>query len=308
MISVVIPLYNKQNSIVETINCVKRQTYRNFECIIVDDGSTDYSVQNAYNAIGEDKRFTLYHQRNEGVSAARNFGIKLSKYNYVAFLDADDYWEKEYLEEVVELIYRFPECVLLGVGWTYKDFFSSTTLHNIKKSVFKRVSIENFWNQSEYTYWTSACVCRKEAVTAIGGFDKRISYGEDIDLWYRLALAYPSCAAYSTKVLSYWVQDSENRLFLSLPVFNRNLVCFMNKYDEEMEINFEFKKFVTPKMAWLLCPYLDSKEYRDSKLLRLRIRILRSKLDLHLLKPRIIFRLYFPRMFHIYWFIKHRLL
>lgn len=296
MISIVIPLYNKQNSIVDTINCVKRQTYTDFECIIINDGSTDDSAKRATDAILGDERFMILHQQNKGVSAARNLGVKTAKYDYIAFLDADDYWEKGYLAEVVELIHRFPECVLFGIGWNHKN--NQTENNEVLEGVdVQRMKIDNFWHKNRYSYWTSACTVRKEAIVNVGGFDERVSYGEDIDLWYRLALVYPVSSAFSTRVLSYWIQDSENRLFLSTPAFNRNLVCYVGKYEKEIATNCDFRRFITPIIAWLLLPYLDSKDYRNSKTLRLRIRIIRSRLDFTLLSPLTILRLYIPWLF-----------
>lgn len=297
MISVVIPLYNKQNSIAETIKCVKRQTYTDFECIIVNDGSTDESLKNATDAIRGDDRFIILQQKNKGVSAARNFGVTTSKHDYVAFLDADDYWEKEYLEEVVELVHRFPECVLLGVGWRHKN---RNTVEMVSKDLdVERKKVDNFWENRQYTFWTSATVVRKQAILDTGGFDERVSYGEDIDLWYRLALNYPSSVAFSTRVLSYWMQDSENRLFLSTPSFNRNLVCYIGKYDMNMESNICFRRFLTPIIAWLLFPYLDSEEYQKNKTLRLRVKIIRSRCDITVLSLLTILRLYFPWLFRL---------
>src|SRR5690554_5521626 len=97
MFSVVIPLYNKELSISNTIQSVLDQTFQNFEIVIVNDGSTDNSVKEVEKF--DDKRIRLIHQENQGVSAARNRGIKEARYEWIAFLDGDDLWEKEHLEE-----------------------------------------------------------------------------------------------------------------------------------------------------------------------------------------------------------------
>ena len=96
MISVVIPLYNKEKQVAHTLQSVLRQTFQDFEIVIVDDGSTDHSVEEVEKV--RDTRIRLVHQQNAGVSAARNRGISEAKYDLIAFLDADDEWKPEYLE------------------------------------------------------------------------------------------------------------------------------------------------------------------------------------------------------------------
>jgi glycosyltransferase involved in cell wall biosynthesis len=88
--SVIIPIYNKEKDVETTIKSVLNQTYVDYEVILVDDGSTDNSL-NIVNAI-EDDRIQIFTKQNEGVSKTRNYGITKSKAEYIAFLDADDYW------------------------------------------------------------------------------------------------------------------------------------------------------------------------------------------------------------------------
>ena len=107
MFSIVIPLYNKELSISNTIQSVLDQTFQNFEIVIVNDGSTDNSVKEVEEF--DDKRIRLIHQKNQGVSAARNRGIEEAKYEWVAFLDADDLWMKEHLEEYAKVVIENPQ-------------------------------------------------------------------------------------------------------------------------------------------------------------------------------------------------------
>lgn len=107
MISVVIPLYNKEKSIAQTLECMLNQTYKDFEVIVVDDGSKDNSaaIVEAFN----DERIRLVRQKNGGVSAARNRGTAEARGEYVAFLDADDIWKQNHLESIANLIHQFPK-------------------------------------------------------------------------------------------------------------------------------------------------------------------------------------------------------
>lgn len=101
MISIVIPLYNKEKSVVATLQSVLEQTYTDWECIVINDGSSDNSLEVVKNFIDEfkidDFKFQILTQNNAGVSAARNRGIIEAKGEYVAFLDADDLWTDDYL-------------------------------------------------------------------------------------------------------------------------------------------------------------------------------------------------------------------
>lgn len=104
LISIVVPVYNVENYLRECLESIEKQTYNHFEVIIVNDGSTDNSLQICEEYCKRDSRFVVYSKQNGGLSDARNFGIDLIKGEYVTFLDSDDYWEIEYLEELYKNI------------------------------------------------------------------------------------------------------------------------------------------------------------------------------------------------------------
>ena len=105
--SVVVPLYNKENCIRMTLESVKKQSFKDYEVIVVDDGSTDCSLEEARKIKSEN--ITIIHQQNQGVSVARNTGILHAQGQYIAFLDADDEWEPDYLKTIDHLIEKYPE-------------------------------------------------------------------------------------------------------------------------------------------------------------------------------------------------------
>jgi len=107
MVSVIIPLFNKEVYIKKCIQSVLAQTYSNFELIIVNDGSTDGSLLKVLEFV--DSRISFLTQENSGVSIARNNGVSVSKHDYIAFLDADDWWEPTFLEEMKALVETFPD-------------------------------------------------------------------------------------------------------------------------------------------------------------------------------------------------------
>ena len=104
MISIIVPFYNAERFLYDCINSIKAQTYQDFEVILVDDGSTDGSLQVLEKCIAGDSRFYIRHQENHGVSAARNVGIKYSKGDYLCFIDADDQVVSSYLIDLFQAI------------------------------------------------------------------------------------------------------------------------------------------------------------------------------------------------------------
>lgn len=195
LISIVIPLYNKESSIRKTLQSIFHQTYQHFEIIIVDDGSTDNSsaIVESYN----DPRIRLIKQDNAGVSSARNKGIQHSKGDYVAFLDADDEWDNDYLERHIDLIKRFSECSLFSINYRFKYLdgkIENTTLNGL--SCQAAAVMDNYFvvaSKSHCPIWTSSVVIRKNALLAIGGFPVGVTSGEDLLTWAKLAVKYRIC-------------------------------------------------------------------------------------------------------------------
>ena len=105
MFSIIIPLYNKAAYIQKAIQSILAQTFKQYEIIIVNDGSTDNSLDVVNTCPLSTVDYQLIDQPNKGVSTTRNNAIKLAKYEYIAFLDADDWWEPTYLEEMKKLIF-----------------------------------------------------------------------------------------------------------------------------------------------------------------------------------------------------------
>lgn len=201
MISVVIPLYNKAGSIVSTLECVLRQSFIDWEVVLVDDGSTDGSGDLVSSF--DDSRIRLIKQQNAGVSAARNRGIAEAKGKFVAFLDADDEWDKDYLATQFELTQKYPECDVFAMNYEFQDINGKQTSTIINKLPFNNVDgvLSNYFEVASYSHpplWTSAIMVKKSALQNIGGFPQGIRSGEDLFTWARLACRYK--IAYSTKI------------------------------------------------------------------------------------------------------------
>lgn len=202
MISVIIPLYNKEAGIATALRSVLAQTYQDFETVVVDDGSTDGSV--AIVETFNDQRIRLIHQANAGVSAARNRGIEEAKGKYVAFLDADDEWMPGFLEEIRALQKAYPECKAQATNYAFcsNSIKSSTILRKLPFDGEIGV-LSNYFEVaccSHPPVWTSAACIERKLLQEIGGFPIGVKSGEDLLTWARVAVR--TQWAYSRKALS----------------------------------------------------------------------------------------------------------
>jgi glycosyltransferase involved in cell wall biosynthesis len=185
--SVVVPLYNKASSIRRCISSILGQEFRDFELIVVNDGSTDDGPQIVRDIT--DSRVRLVDQDNAGPAAARNRGVSLAGADYVCFLDADDEWSSQFLQTM----WRLRECAP-GAGLY-------SVLHDVVGEDGKRYArkvalpqdylgiLEDFYRlyeMAELVNSSTACV-RKELLVSLGGFPETARVGEDIYTWLRLA-------------------------------------------------------------------------------------------------------------------------
>ena len=241
MISVVIPLYNKESQIANTLRSVLRQTYKDFEIVVVDDGSTDHSVDEVKKV--NDSRIRIISQENGGVSEARNRGIHEAKGEYIAFLDADDEWHQEYLSTQNQLINSYSECSVFATNYQYSDSKGRFIPAKIKQLPFTGSSgiLSNYFtiaSRSTPPLWTSAIVVTKKAITSIVGFPNNIKSGEDLLTWARLACKYQiaySCLIRATFIYNedLFNEDQKNRQVSVRDEVGTGLVELMHIYKTE---------------------------------------------------------------------------
>lgn len=193
LVSVVIPLYNKEKEVSGSLRSVLSQSVTDIEIIVVDDGSVDNGREMVF--AFNDPRIRLVGQKNSGVSAARNRGIAEACSDKLAFLDADDEWRPDFIETVLRLSARFPECGVFASGYIYRYSDGNTrsaiirgledgTCEGILRDYFRVAA------QSDPPLCSSSVAVRKNAITAIGGFPEGITIGEDLLTWARLAVRY----------------------------------------------------------------------------------------------------------------------
>ncbi len=206
MFSVIIPLYNKAPYVAKAIESVLGQTYRDFEVIVIDDGSTDQSLEVA--KAFENKSITIISQPNSGVSTARNNGVKLAKYPYICFLDADDWWHPTFLEEMKRLITDFPDAGIYGSGYYIVKNGQERIAPIGVPQGFERGIIDycEVYAKTLCMPLTSiSVVIPKHIFDEEKGFKSQLKFGEDFDLWIRIALKHKVILV--NKSLAYYNQD-----------------------------------------------------------------------------------------------------
>ncbi len=209
-VSVVIPLYNKRATIRRSLDSVLRQTFADFEIIVVDDGSTDGGGEIA--AETGDRRVRVLRQPNRGVSAARNRGIADAAAGLVAFLDADDFWAPEFLATILDLAQSYPDAgmYLTGRRHVYPDGSAIDVWAALPEGRGMGILPSYFAAPEEGGLAHSSAVAVPGAVLrAVGGFQEGAHMGEDVDMWVRIAARYP--VACHTRVLSTFFDGGPER-------------------------------------------------------------------------------------------------
>ncbi len=185
MISVVIPTYNRAQFVKEAIASVLEQTYKDFELIVVDDGSTDETPQ-VLAAYGD--KLKVLRQENKGVSAARNAGISAAQGEWIAFLDSDDLWKKQKLEKQVEWLQAHPQVRICHTDeiWIRRG---------VRVNPMKKHAKPNGWIFEQClplcVVSPSSVLIHRSLFEKHGVFDESLPACEDYDLWLRFAAKAP---------------------------------------------------------------------------------------------------------------------
>lgn len=191
------------------------QSFKKYEIIVINDGSTDRGEQLVEEAYGD--KIRLLHQINKGVSTARNRGIKEAKFSWIAFLDADDYWHPDYLDFVAKVIIQQPDCGIVGAHYSSNNLELNPSLSYYKLDNYFKRAIRNTM------YFTSATVVRKNFFDCNPGFDPDIKLGEDIDVWLRASL-YFGDGWYVSNTLVFYCQEDDKRATRKIYPLHQTLI------------------------------------------------------------------------------------
>jgi glycosyltransferase involved in cell wall biosynthesis len=240
--SVVISVYNKSHFVEKTLKSILNQDFKDFEIIIVDDGSTDNSlaVLNSFT----DEKISIFPTKNQGVSAARNYGIHKAKADFIALSDGDDIWLSNHLSELKLLIETYPHCGIYSTSYLKLFFNDYTTkpkfidvdhpFFGIVKDYFKTSVIDNI-------LWTSAVTIPKSVINQNYLFDENLGCGEDTDLWISIAKNFD--VAFSSKVTAHKMMHAKDN-HLSLTKNIPELILMLKKHQQDEKTNHSLKIYL----------------------------------------------------------------
>lgn len=263
--SVIMPLYNKASYVRKAVESVTAQTYKDWELVVVDDGSIDGGGEII--KFIKDSRIRLVRQDNAGVSAARNRGVAETTSPYICFLDADDWWEPSFLEEMAQLMERHPNAGIYGTGyWIVKN----------GKKRLAPIGVDEGFTEGEINYCqvyaktlcmplTSISVCiPREVFDESGGFPLGITLGEDFMLWLCIALTHKTVLL--NQLLANYNQDVDiayrGTHHLHPPM--QNMLWQLGKYEPLEKTNPDYKQLIDNLRTYSLMNYLLDKQYRNA--------------------------------------------
>jgi glycosyltransferase involved in cell wall biosynthesis len=186
LISIIVPVYNGEKTIRETIQSISNQSFIDWELIVINDGSTD-STEEVVKEI-DDERLRIFSYTNAGVAASRNRGLSHANGEFVSFIDADDIWTKNKLESQLKSI-RDSDDAAVAYSWTDYIDENGTIVKSGRRAtnvgdVYSKLLIYNFLENG------SNPLIRRAALTNVGGFDESLNAAQDWDMWLRLAAHY----------------------------------------------------------------------------------------------------------------------
>ena len=204
--SIIIPLYNKAPYVRKALETVCAQTYREYEIIVINDGSTDNSAIIAEDYLNgvEGISYKILSQQNAGVSAARNNGVAQASGDYIAFLDADDWWEPTFLEKMAKFIEDCPEAGLYACNYVYyKPGKTRVAVNNIEIGYFNYPKA--YYEGGAMPVTSISIVIPCKVLDEMGGFPLGIKLGEDFLLWAKIAMQYK--VAFLNEPLAWYNND-----------------------------------------------------------------------------------------------------
>jgi glycosyltransferase involved in cell wall biosynthesis len=240
--TVIIPLYNKENYVENALKSILNQTFTDFEVSIVNDCSTDKSVAKIEPYLS-DKVTLIHHEKNKGLSAARNTGIQNAKAEYITYLDADDVWKPNFLELIKELIDTFKEAKIFATN--YEEIYGNKIVIPQNGTKFlvqnSKQIIDFFKHNLQQGIYNHGSVCfHKSVFEKVGFYDETLTFSEDIDFNIR-ANAHFKLAYYNSVGMQYTMQ-SENQITTS-KISDKNLPDY-SKYDDLALKNPDLKKYL----------------------------------------------------------------
>lgn len=242
LISIIVPVYNCEKYIERCINSILKQTYKNIEVLLINDGSKDKSLQICERYAQKDNRIIVFEKENEGVSSARNLGIEKSHGEFITFVDSDDYLEENFCEEMLERAYKYSvDYVTCGYKRVYDNGHIEYINNDCSEKVITSNNYLNFLLNVQMGYgFAHMKLIRKRAIRNIK-FDKNLKVGEDALFNVMLCNNLKKVLIYNKSLYNYY--------------FNSDSV--VRKFDENYD-----KKYI--KSMEIMTQYINEK-YKNSK-------------------------------------------
>ncbi|SDE60949.1 glycosyltransferase family 2 protein [Riemerella columbipharyngis] len=270
LVSIIVPAYNVENYIEEALQSVLSQTYQNWECIIINDGSTDNTLNIIKKWKEKDSRFRIYEQENQGIIKTRNRGIDLAKGELVAFLDSDDVWLPCHLEHNINNLYENNADFAYSRSFLIKNNIYTNDiarpLISCQEGKLDKKFIPHMLFHNEID--TPAVVCKKQALVECSkfSFDKN---AEDLHLWLKLLFA--GVRFYSSNKHTIYVRIREGSLSNTDRNCTRDVLEVVFSFKREIQnlgINYNYYFRLWARRYFLLKPtkkhYIEAINYINS--------------------------------------------
>lgn len=251
-ISVIIPSFNRAQFTQRAIQSIQNQSVHVNEIIVIDDGSTDNTKE-----LLKNENINYIYQTNQGVSKARNRGIKAAQYDWIAFLDSDDIWHEEKIKEHISLHVNNPD---LLASYTAEKWIRNG----------KVIKLKTHQQKEEPTFLNSLCLCRigvstffchKKIFSDIGLFDENLKVCEDYDLWLRILQKYEIKLIDKQLITKY--AGHENQLSFHTPLIDTYRITALEKHVNS-PFQEEVRKEIKHKIAILLN---GAKKHNNTKII-----------------------------------------
>ena len=260
LLSVIVPVYNVDKYLSECIESILYQNYTNIEILLIDDGSTDNSLLICQEYCDRDNRITVFHKENEGVSSARNLGLKNAKGDFVAFVDGDDWVEPDYFSNGINkmICENTQVCAFTTVIYSKKigKLYDLRGIIKDKKCLFEL---------NRYNFPTSVWCCIYRTMALSFAFDEEIHFYEDLMYMYMLLNNVDSVSVSNYPGYHYRLRDNS----ANTSPFNNKLLSSM-LIPEKLEITKQFStnqiRIIDQRICLGIAMNMQKKEYFNKEL------------------------------------------
>ncbi len=234
-ISIIIPVYNGKATILETIASVQQQTFSDIEIIVINDGSTDSTLELLKSI--QDERLKIFSYENGGLPVARNRGISHATGEFIAFLDADDMWTPDKLELQLAALQQHPEAGV-AYSWTYfkydeEEYSYADESSFFEGDVYADLLVRNFLHNG------SNPLIRRQAIESVGFFDPTLKSCEDWEFYLRLAVNWDFVLVRKAQII---YRQSSSSMTSKVEVMEKSLIIVIERAFQSAPVNLQSLK------------------------------------------------------------------